>query len=144
MKYFFHSKVESFVKVRKLCRIPKTCSGWKREADPPLQISFSGFLPTRGWDGGIGWLVWGNGGNCWRESVSLTQWVGMITKTHCATGRTFIKDGDVEVGDQSRFVNPKSEKVFFILFVLVYAERATHGLKYEHFKKTKTFLRIFN
>lgn len=78
--------------------------------------------PLGGWDGGIGWLVWGNGGNCWRESVSLTQWVGMITKAHCATGRTFIKDGDVEVGDQSRFVNLKSEKVF--LFVLVYAERS--------------------
>lgn len=50
--------------------------------------------------------------------MSLTQWVGMITKTHCATGRTFIKDGDVEVGDQSRFVNLKSEKVFFICFSL--------------------------
>lgn len=74
--------------------------------------------------------------------MSSTQWVGMITKAHCATGRTFIKDGDVDVGDQSRFVNLKSEKVF--LFVLVYAERATRGLKYEHFKKTKTFLRIFN
>lgn len=50
--------------------------------------------------------------------MSLTQWVGMITKTHCATGRTFIKDGDVEVGDQSRFVNLKSEKGFFICFSL--------------------------
>lgn len=50
--------------------------------------------------------------------MSLTQWVGMITKTHCATGRTFIKDADVEVGDQSRFVNLKSEKVFFICFSL--------------------------
>lgn len=67
--------------------------------------------------------------------MSLTQCVGMITKAHCATGRTFIKDGDVEVGDQSGFVNLKSEKCF--LFVLVYARRAALGLKYEHCNKTK-------